>query len=125
MAPTTTSPAVVDDSALKDTNAGVKKPAQKKKKSTGYKSQKSKLALQKMQVFCALLSSAEAELVFACLATSHVVSHADFWLPVKAHRDEYKDMTFGEQQKALGKLVRTLLKPKHSVYQQHDATQNY
>ncbi|KAJ4346084.1 hypothetical protein N0V95_005700 [Ascochyta clinopodiicola] len=80
MAPTTTSPAIVDDAALKDTHAGVKKAAQKKKaKSTGFKNQKAKQALKHMHAF------------------------------FKAHRDrdEYKDMTFGEKQKAMGKLWKT------------------
>ncbi|UPX14310.1 uncharacterized protein EKO05_0004798 [Ascochyta rabiei] len=77
MPPTPTSPASVDDAALKDTGAGVKKAAQKKKlKSTGFKSQKAKQALKHMHAF------------------------------FKAHRDcdEYRDMTFGEKQKVLGKL---------------------
>ncbi|KAL1594115.1 hypothetical protein SLS59_008949 [Nothophoma quercina] len=72
---TPTSPAAVDDVALKSTNAGVKKPAQKKTKKAGFKtSQKAKVALQKIN---------------------------DFF---KAHRgdDEYKDLSHTERQKALG-----------------------
>lgn len=50
---TPTSPAAVDDMALKSTNAGVKKPAQKKTKKAGFKtSQKAKVALQKINDFC-------------------------------------------------------------------------
>ena len=53
--PESTSSAAVNDTALKGTNAGVKKPAQKKKsKNNGSKhNQKAKLALQKMHAFCA------------------------------------------------------------------------
>lgn len=52
-----TSPAPVNDSALKGTNGGVKKPAQKKAKKSGTKhTQKAKQALQKMHAFCKLLS---------------------------------------------------------------------
>ncbi|KAF2997681.1 hypothetical protein E8E13_006169 [Curvularia kusanoi] len=63
---------------LKSTDAGVKKPAQKKKakKSGSRPNQKAKQALQKMHAF------------------------------FKAHRDddECKNMPFSEQQKVLGKL---------------------
>ncbi|KAF2633611.1 hypothetical protein BU25DRAFT_453354 [Macroventuria anomochaeta] len=78
--PATASSAPIDNTALKPTDAGVKKPAKKQKaKQTGFKkNQKAKLALQRMHVF----------------------------YKIKAHRsdDEYKDMTFPEQQKVLGKL---------------------
>ncbi|KAF1365223.1 hypothetical protein EJ07DRAFT_171124 [Lizonia empirigonia] len=105
MSPTTTSPAPLDETALKGTNttlevtdaapkatdaalkvtdavlqatdAGVKKPVQKKKvKNNGFKNNNARQALRKMHVF------------------------------FKAHRDldEYKDMSYGEQQKVLGKL---------------------
>lgn len=48
------SPAAIDDTALKPTNSGVKKPAQKKKpKNDGSRhTQKAKLALRKMHAFC-------------------------------------------------------------------------
>ncbi|OSS53479.1 hypothetical protein B5807_00362 [Epicoccum nigrum] len=76
--PSAASSAGASDATLKRTDAGVKKPAQKKKSKTNGSrhNQKAKLALQKMHAF------------------------------FKAHRgdDEYKDMSFAEQQKALGAL---------------------
>ena len=52
--PSVASSAAVNETALKSTNAGVKKSAQKKKsKNNGSKhNQKAKLALQKMHAFC-------------------------------------------------------------------------
>jgi hypothetical protein len=88
----------VNDTALKGTNAGVKKPAQKKKsKNNGSRhNQKAKLALQKMHAFCTSQSPAIDD-----------TGLANKLRTVKAHRDddEYKDMTFAEQQKVLGALV--------------------
>lgn len=53
MSPNTTSPAPIDDAALKGTDAGVKKPAQKKKtKNNGFKNKNARVALRKMHAFC-------------------------------------------------------------------------
>lgn len=50
------SPAAINDTALKPTSSGVKKPAQKKKKkpnNDGIRhNQKAKIALRKMHAFC-------------------------------------------------------------------------
>ncbi|KAF1932780.1 uncharacterized protein M421DRAFT_249178 [Didymella exigua CBS 183.55] len=84
----TTSPARVDDPTLKTTDAGVKKPAQKKKRTKRQTAQKASLNMQRMHAF------------------------------FRAHRgeEEYKDMTFQEIQKALGQLWKTAPEnPKNSA----------
>lgn len=53
MPPNINSPAPTDDAAIKGTDAGVKKPAPKKKiKNNGFKNKNARVALQKMHVFC-------------------------------------------------------------------------
>lgn len=56
MAPTTAEPVTPISAAPKGTEAGVKKPTQKKKaKNNGFRNQNSRKALRKMHAFCASL----------------------------------------------------------------------